>query len=218
MAIKPLRPRGSANAIRSTVQHKVTPNSPENARRVPVKQARAGKSSERSNLYNVRTLQHGEIMAAGRGGSSYYAPGRACLTKVSGEMGTRGARRGQVELLFLPRGIPVSKYSTRPPGPGPALRFCSKVGEKGFAQILAVRDPREAKEIAVKFQACAAKTSERTTNLEACVVEATGKRVKDLPFGAGQSRRADKVKAKPPIRRRKVERGKTVKLKSYGRR
>jgi hypothetical protein len=171
-ALKPLRERGAAHAARSEVAFKVTPTSPEKAKPVPVGHGRQG---AKASIYVTETLQHGEIAASGRGGSSYYSPARGCLTADG------PARRDQVDLVFMPRGVPVSKHSTRPPGPGPALRFCSSQPTKGgFGPVLAVRDPREAQEIAHRYQACA---KDPKADLEGCIVKAVGKKPSEMPLG-----------------------------------
>jgi hypothetical protein len=147
---------------------------------------RQSQEGKKLTTYVKESIQHGEILAASRGGSSYYAPGRACKTKAG------PPRRGQVDLVFVPRGVPEGKHSKRPPPAGPALRFCGS--ESGFAPMLAVKDPREAKQIAAKYQRCLRDDAEKTQ--DECIVEVTGKPVESLSFGE----RATKA----PVRRRKV--------------
>lgn len=145
-------------------------------RPVPIRREQKGK---KLISYVNESLQHGEILAASRGGSSYYSPGRACVTKSG------AARRDQVDLVFVPRNVPAGKHSSRPPPPGPALRFC--VHGEGFGPMVSVRDPHEAKKIAAAYQKCLRDDPDKKQ--AACVVEVTGKSVESLSFGGVRRRR-----------------------------
>jgi len=143
---------------------------------VPMRREQKGKKLQ---PYVRESLQHGEILASSRGGSSYYAPGRACVTK-SGP-----PRRDQVDLVFVPRNVPAGKHSKRPPPPGPALRFC--IHGEGFGPMVPVKDPHEAKEIAAAYQKCLRADPKKAQ--AACVVEATGQPIEALSFGDMKRRR-----------------------------
>lgn len=91
----------------------------------------------------TRSVQHGDILPAGLTDATKAG---CCSSKALGHgkrACTEPPKPGQVELVFLPR-----KH-----GGGPALRFCT---QKGSGALLHVKDPREAKKIAQKFQACVA--------------------------------------------------------------
>jgi hypothetical protein len=191
------KPRASAPG-RPTL--KLTPTSREAAVRVPMRrpksESRGAAQGKAAQGYVEETLQNGPIVAAGRGGSSYYSPNKsACVTSVkdpvTGKKRLAGPRKDQVDLIFAPRGIP-KQHSDRPAPAGPALRFCSPQ-KRGFGPVVVVRDPRKAKEIAAKYQACA-RAAEGTgpalvKALEACVAEATGSPAEKLAFGGRRKRR-----------------------------
>lgn len=133
----------------------ISPTSKESAR--SFKSAGTGREGKKGKgyVYVKDTIQHGAIIAAGRTHSA------GCKTKGG------DARKGQVDLVFVPR-----SNKTGAPA-GPALRFCSRKGQ-GFGPLLSVEDPKTAKEIAAKYQACAENTDGSESALEACVKKATG--------------------------------------------
>lgn len=152
-----LKPKCSAGATAvangaTKVDLKVTPTSRETARLFTASgHARTGEKG-RAATFVTETLQHGKITPWSGG----YTKGNSCVTKAG------PPRRGQVDLAFVPRGKAAE--------PGPALRFCTPGG--GFAPTVSVRDPREAKRIAVKYQSC---MENPKAKVEACIKEATGK-------------------------------------------
>jgi len=108
-----------------------------------------GRAGKKSGAFTIvtRSVQHGEILPA----SLNVAKG--CITK-----GGKPPRAGQVELVFLKRGMDDLP-------PGPALRFCTEAGK---GQFLPVKDPREAKKIAQRYQSCVGGDRKKQ---KACIVE-----------------------------------------------
>ena len=176
------RMKKGATRVVASVELRHTPTSLNTARPIPMRQEQKG--GKRVD-YETRSLQHGEILASSRGGSSYYSPARACKTKAG------PPRRDQVELVFIPRNVPAGKHSKRPPQAGPALRFCT--GAPGFGPMLPVKDPREAKKIAAAYQKCLREDPKKKQ--AACFEEATGQKVASSAFGSA------------PAKRRKAKRG-----------
>ena len=107
----------------------------------------------------TESIQHGSILPAGMA-----SPVGGCCTKKSGMKSCQGPPRlGQVDLIFARR--PKKKGE---PAAGPALRLCT---EKGKGIIVPVRDPREAKRIALEFQRCVGDSPKK---IKACVSKARG--------------------------------------------
>jgi hypothetical protein len=208
-----------------------TPRSRDTAQPIPMRKEQKG---GKANQYVTRTLQHGDVAAAGRGGSSYYSPARACGTKGKGDA-TRGPpRRDQVELVFAPRGIPAGKHSSRPPPAGPALRFCANGA--GFGPMVPVRDPRHAKRIARAYQSCA---RDPGSDLKKCAAKAVkcaeapesdtracfttpGGNAEEMPLGSYASRRKarknrrSKTSKKTSSRRRSLGNSGAIGLRKIG--
>lgn len=115
---------------------------------------RAPKKAPRSFTMVTESIQHGAILPA-----SLTKGSGGCCTKVAGQKGCAGPPRpGQVELVFVRRSDEEGA-----PKPGPALRICTGKGE---GTLVPVRDPREAKKIAQRYQAC---VGEKRQKQKACI-------------------------------------------------
>lgn len=113
---------------------------------------RAGKKAGEFTLV-TQSIQHGEILPAS------LATAAGCVTS-----GGKGPRIGQVELVFVRRSTKKGA-----PSAGPALRFCTA---KGKGAIVPVNDPREAKKIAQRYQAC---VGDKKAKTKSCILDVKGR-------------------------------------------